>query len=64
MVQWLRKQALHAGAPSSIPAQGTKIPHAATKSSYAAMKIEDLSAATKTQCSQINKENIFKGFPY
>ena len=50
--------------PEFNPRSGTKIPHAATKSSYAAMKIEDLSAATKTQCSQINKENILKGFPY
>ena len=55
MVQWLRLQALHAGALGSIPGQGTKIPHAATESSYATLKIKDLSAATETQCSQINK---------
>ena len=39
VVQWLRLRAPNAGGPGSIPAQGTKIPH----------------AATKTRGSQINK---------
>ena len=48
VVQWLTLCALNAGGPGSIPGQGTrshmpqlKIPH----------------TATKTQCSQINKNN-------
>ena len=45
MVQRLRLCAPNAGGLGSIPGQGTRIPHAATK---------DLHAVTKTQCSQIH----------
>ena len=31
MVQWLGLRAPNAGGPGSIPGQGTKIPHTATK---------------------------------
>ena len=41
VLQWLRLHAPNAGGPGSIPGQGTKIPHAATKI---------LRATTKTRC--------------
>ena len=63
MVQWLRLHAPNAGAPGSIPAQGTRSHmHAATKSSHAATKrscmpqLKILCAATKTQRSERKKE--------
>ena len=37
-VQWLRLHALNAADPGSIPGQGTRFPHAATKSSHDATK--------------------------
>ena len=46
VVQWLRLCAPNAGGPGSIPGQGTR-------SCMPQLKIP--SAATKTQCSQINK---------
>ena len=44
--QWLKPCIRNAWGLGLIPGQGTKIPHTTTESSY---------VATKTQCSQINK---------
>ena len=42
VIQWLRLCTPNAGGPGSTPGQGTRShPHAANKSSHAAVKIED-----------------------
>ena len=52
VVQWLRLCTSNAGAWGSIPAQGTKIPQAATKGSQVTAK--NPAATTKAQNSQRN----------
>ena len=54
VVQRLKLCATNAGSPGSIPGKGIK-PHMQLKITHATTKIEDLTAATKTQHSQINK---------
>ena len=46
MIQWLRLHTPNAGGRDSIPGQGTR---------YHMLQLKIFHAATKTQCSQINK---------
>ena len=67
VIQWLRLHALNAGSPSSIPGQGTRsrMPHLRVcvpqlKISQMQQRSKILSATTRTRCSQINKQTLFK----
>ena len=51
LVQWLRLRAPNAAGPGSIPGQGTR----SHMSQLRVCMLKILHAATKTQCSQINK---------
>ena len=58
VVQWLRLHAPNTGGLGSIPSQGTRFHMLQLKILHVAKKI--LHAATKTHCSQLNKQIFFK----
>ena len=60
MVQWLRLHAPNAGGTSSIPGQGTKIPHA-TQLSQKKKKI--LNTYLAYQFRLANMDNAYDGKP-
>ena len=60
MVQWLRLHALNTGGPGSIPGWGTRSHMPQLRVHMPQLNV--LHAATKTQCSQINKLLYFKNY--